>query len=62
MKIPLDKGITTIGRRTTNDVCINSRFISRFHARIINTAAGAIIEDLNSCNGLAVNAHAGSPA
>ena len=46
MKIPLDKGITTIGRRTANDLCINSRYISRFHARIINTAAGAIIEDL----------------
>ena len=55
MKIPLDKGITTIGRRTANDLCINSRFISRFHARIINTAAGAIIEDLRSCNGIAVN-------
>lgn len=56
MKISLDKGITTIGRRATNDLCINSRFISRFHARIINTAAGAIIEDLNSCNGLMINA------
>jgi len=56
MKIPLEHGITTIGRRRSNDVCIESRFISRAHARIISTAAGAIIEDLNSCNGVAVNA------
>jgi general secretion pathway protein A len=56
MKIPLEQGITTIGRRASNDVCIESRFISRVHARIISTAAGAIIEDLNSCNGIAVNA------
>lgn len=55
-KIPLERGITTIGRRTSNDVCIESGFVSRTHARIINTAAGALIEDLNSCNGLAVNA------
>jgi general secretion pathway protein A len=56
LKIALDKTVVTIGRLTDNDFCIRSRFISRLHARIFNTAAGAIIEDLKSCNGVTVNA------
>jgi general secretion pathway protein A len=56
LKIPVEKEVLTIGRRSTNDICMRSRFISRYHARIINTPAGAIIEDLNSSNGIAVNA------
>jgi pSer/pThr/pTyr-binding forkhead associated (FHA) protein len=55
LKIALDKTRVTIGRLNNNDLCIRSRFISRFHARIVNTAAGAVIEDLNSHNGVTVN-------
>ena len=55
LKIPVDQDILTIGRSTTNDICIRSRFISRFHARIIITPVGAVIEDLDSRNGTSVN-------
>jgi len=55
LKIPLDKTIVTVGRRSTNDICLRSRFISRYHARIINTAEGAYIEDISSRNGIRVN-------
>lgn len=55
LKIPLDQETLTIGRLLTNDICIRSRFISRRHARIINVATGAIIEDLDSHNGILVN-------
>ena len=55
LKIVIDQDILTIGRSTANGLCIRSRFISRFHARIFITPAGAIIEDLDSRNGTSVN-------
>jgi pSer/pThr/pTyr-binding forkhead associated (FHA) protein len=55
LKFPLTRNIMTIGRETENDINIRSRFISRFHARIVNDRHGCTIEDLDSCNGLSVN-------
>jgi pSer/pThr/pTyr-binding forkhead associated (FHA) protein len=55
-KFPLNRSIMTIGRAAQNDIHIPSRFISRFHARIVSDAQGSIIEDLDSSNGLRVNA------
>jgi hypothetical protein len=55
LKFPLDKNIMTIGREALNDIPIRSRFISRFHARIVSDRHGAIIEDLDSRNGITVN-------
>ncbi len=55
LKFPLDKAIVTIGRKTDNDIHIMSRFISRYHARIISDTDGAIIEDMDSRNGVSVN-------
>lgn len=54
-KFPLNRSIMTIGRAAQNDIHIQSRFISRFHARIVSDAQGSIIEDLDSSNGLRVN-------
>jgi hypothetical protein len=56
LKFPLDRNIMTIGRDAQNDIHIRSRFISRFHARIISDHDGTIIEDLDSRNGITVNA------
>jgi pSer/pThr/pTyr-binding forkhead associated (FHA) protein len=55
IKIAIDRDVLTIGRSATNDICIRSRFISRFHARIFMTPAGPVIEDLDSRNGTSVN-------
>jgi hypothetical protein len=55
LKFPLDKNIVTIGREAQNDIHIRSKFISRFHARIVSDQGGAIIEDLGSRNGITVN-------
>jgi len=46
---------TSIGRTPDNDVQVDSRFISRHHAVILAGPAHAIIEDLNSTNGVLVN-------
>ncbi len=56
LKYPLSKNIMTIGREPHNDIHIRSRYISRFHARIVSDQDGSIIEDLDSRNGVAVNA------
>jgi hypothetical protein len=55
LKFPLNQNIITIGREALNDIHVRSRFISRFHARIVSDDDGAIIEDLDSRNGLTVN-------
>ena len=55
-KHPLSRNIMTIGREPHNDIHIRSRYISRFHARIVSDQDGSIIEDLGSRNGVAVNA------
>ncbi|HEY6481908.1 MAG TPA: FHA domain-containing protein [Steroidobacteraceae bacterium] len=46
---------TTVGRTPDNDLQIDARFISRHHAVILAGPAHAIIEDLNSTNGVLVN-------
>ncbi len=56
LKYPLSKNIMTIGREPHNDIHIRSRYISRVHARIVSDQDGSIIEDLDSRNGIAVNA------
>ncbi|HLJ37677.1 MAG TPA: FHA domain-containing protein [Steroidobacteraceae bacterium] len=46
---------TSIGRTPDNDLRIDAKYISRHHAVILVGAAHAIIEDLNSTNGVTVN-------
>lgn len=58
LKYPLYKGVMTIGRANSADVQVNSDYVSRVHARIVSTDAGAVIEDVHSKNGLRVNAKA----
>ncbi len=47
--------VITIGRRSTNDVCIPNLSVSGMHARITIDGNGALIEDNNSTNGTYVN-------
>ena len=54
---PLDKSVMTIGRGRFNDIQIRTRCVSRSHARIVTNDSDAIIEDLNSKNGITVNGH-----
>ena len=56
-KCPIDKSVMTIGRGRFNDIQIRTRCISRSHARIVTNDSDAIIEDLNSKNGITVNGH-----
>jgi chromosome segregation ATPase len=46
---------TSIGRTPDNDVQLDAKFISRHHAVILVGPASAVIEDLNSTNGVHVN-------
>jgi hypothetical protein len=55
IKYPLYKSDMTIGRLDAADIKIDSHFISRMHARIIATARGVSIEDIESKNGIRVN-------
>ncbi len=55
IKYPLYKSIVTIGRGPFNDIQIRTQFVSRSHARIVTNNLGAIIEDMNSKNGISVN-------
>ncbi len=50
-----DTSVISIGRRSTNDVCIPNLSVSGKHARITLDATGALIEDLNSTNGTYIN-------
>lgn len=44
-----------VGRSEHNDLCINSRHISRHHALLIRKGAATFLMDLNSTNGTFVN-------
>jgi sigma-B regulation protein RsbU (phosphoserine phosphatase) len=55
-KFALDRGVTTIGRSSANDLPIADKMLSRQHARIIRDGNGGLtIEDLGSRNGTFLN-------
>lgn len=54
-EIDLHPGELVIGRAATCSLRINDSTVSRRHARIVVTAEGATIEDLESRNGVTVN-------
>jgi len=53
-ELPLDSG-ALIGRGEACDIQLEDPLVSRRHARVITSAAGTGIEDLDSANGLYVN-------
>ena len=52
---PADRDTITIGRRSSNDVCVPNLSVSGKHARISIEDGEARIEDLNSTNGTYIN-------
>jgi hypothetical protein len=56
IKYPLFKATMTIGRADIADIRIENDFLSRLHARIVSTGNGTAIEDVESKNGIRVNA------
>jgi hypothetical protein len=56
IKYPLYKEVMTIGRADSADIQINNGFLSRLHARLVSTPTGVTVEDIDSKNGIRVNA------
>jgi hypothetical protein len=54
-RVALEQPEMTIGRSAINDICLQSVFASRVHARLMIGPAGVLIEDLGSRNGVRVN-------
>lgn len=53
--IVLDRDVMEIGRDPSCEIHIDSRYVSRRHARIRRVDAGFVVEDAQSTNGLKVN-------
>ena len=51
----LAKAVTSIGRWQDNDVMIDDRWVSRYHAEVHREGGQYVIEDLGSKNGTLVN-------
>ncbi len=56
VRCPLSKDILTIGRTGDNDIQLDTHCVSRKHARLVSADGETFIEDLNSKNGVYVNA------
>jgi len=54
-ELPLDKDIFTIGRKSDNDIHLDSLAVSGYHAKIITIMNESFIEDLGSTNGTSLN-------
>ncbi len=52
--LDLPMGKLTIGRAKSNDICIDSQYISRHHCQVLTTPQFSVIEDLQSQNGILV--------
>ena len=51
----LNKKSTAIGRTEDNDIQIDTKYISRHHARIVIAGSTTVVEDLGSTNGVFIN-------
>ncbi len=56
IRYPIYKDALTIGRTPDNDIQLHTNFVSRHHAKLICDGADTYIEDLQSKNGVYVNA------
>jgi general secretion pathway protein A len=52
LEYPLTQGRFVIGRTADNDIQLDSRFVSRHHAQLTVGPRTAVVEDLNSTNGI----------
>ncbi len=51
----VNKKVTSIGRTDDNDIAVDTRYVSRHHAKVLTGPNATIIEDLGSTNGVYVN-------
>ncbi|MEJ2514169.1 MAG: AAA family ATPase [Gammaproteobacteria bacterium] len=51
-ELPLAQGRVILGRTSDNDIQLESRFVSRHHAQLTISPRSAVVEDLNSTNGV----------
>ena len=54
-EIDIDRPRLLVGRSDHNDLCINSRYVSRHHALFFKRGSATVLMDLNSTNGTYVN-------
>lgn len=54
-EIDMERPRLLIGRSDHNDLCINSKYVSRHHALLVRHGRATILMDLNSTNGTYVN-------
>jgi DNA-binding response OmpR family regulator len=52
---PLAKAVTTIGRAEDNDLVVDDRWVSRYHAQVRQEEGRYLVEDRGSKNGTLVN-------
>ena len=50
-KFPLDKEFLNIGRKADNDIAVDDKLVSRYHAQIFTNNANSFLRDLSSTNG-----------
>lgn len=50
-KIPIDKEFINIGRKADNDISLDDKLVSRYHAQIFTNHGNSFLRDLNSTNG-----------
>ncbi|MFN4258922.1 MAG: SpoIIE family protein phosphatase [Gemmataceae bacterium] len=51
----LHPGVNVVGRQSDSDICLESRAVSRHHARIVLQEGAFFVEDLSSSNGSYLN-------
>ncbi len=54
-ELTIDQDCLLIGRAANNHLCLPSRAVSQYHARVIRLLNDVFLEDLNSTNGTYVN-------
>lgn len=54
-EFPLTEGRLVLGRTPDNDIQLNTNYVSRHHAQLTVRSRTALIEDLNSTNGVVVD-------
>ncbi|MEO0365216.1 MAG: FHA domain-containing protein [Pseudomonadota bacterium] len=54
-RFPITRRKVLIGRAQHNDIVLNSKWVSRYHAIIVCHRTGASLVDINSTNGMTVN-------
>jgi len=50
-KFPIDKEFINIGRKADNDIAVDDKQVSRYHAQIFSNNGNSFLRDLNSTNG-----------